>query len=79
VGIAALVAEEMPERAAAFIRAADAWCADSGFKLGVHEQRLYDRVAAVEGGLAADAAMTLEEAVELALTSIDPEHVISGA
>jgi predicted ATPase len=66
VGIAALVAEEMPERAAAIIRAVEAWCGDVGYELGVHEQRLYDRVAAAEGGMAADAAMTLEEAVALA-------------
>ena len=71
VGISALVAEEMPERAAAIIRAVEAWCGDTGLELGVHEQRLYDRVAAVEGGLAEDAAITFEEAVELALASID--------
>ncbi len=71
VGISALVAEDMPERADVIIRAANASCADTGFILGVHEKRLHDRVAAVEGGPAADAAMTVEEAVELALASLD--------
>ena len=71
VGIAALVVEEMPERAAALIRAVEAWCGDVGYALGVHERRVYDRVTAVEGGLAEDAAIALEEAVELALASID--------
>jgi predicted ATPase len=67
VGIAALVAEEMPERASALIRAVEGWCNEVGYDLGVHEQRLYDRVTRLRADQD-EPVLRLEAAVELALS-----------